>query len=362
MSSIRQIGKMTGQAESMPSSSSRTASPAGENNDSSNDNVSKIEQLSTESNLEGESTEESDASHMAPQEEEQCRPGTKSAIKSLFRESAHDPWDAWVPDDLHVADPERSSDEAFAMVVRQETNVQDRPGLALHSITIQSPYLREMMKTVFQGYRGIATQLSKVTFYHPFHAFVHRWDEYEKERRQEASEEAEAHRKLFHDIMEPEIRPHLQHKAELVQHAIVSHECLWFLFPPDCDIFTTIDDCDRLFQLVETKYRRGPSGQIESFRLWCRFVNWNGQAFGYEGTSFEIPIFEGYKTVDELDVRPIHYLPAKEPLERKLQEQGALFEQYTRFCYVAYSGFLTYKSPYFGWRKEHVSEPPNKRK
>ena len=350
---------MTGQVELLPPSSSRTASPARENNDLSNDDVSKNEHLPTESTVKGESTQEKDAAHIAPKEEEQCAPGTKSAIKHLYRESSHDPWDAWVPDDLHVVDPERSSDESFAMVVRQETNVQGRPGLALHSITIQSPYLREMMKAVFQGYRGIATQLSKITFYHPFHAFVYRWDEYEKERRQEADEEAQAHRKLFHDIMEPEIRPYLQHKAELIQHGIVSHEYLWILFPPDCDIFTTIDGSDRLFQLVETKYRRGTGGQIEAFSLLCRFVNWNGHAFGYEGTSFEIPNFEGYKTVDDLDVRPMYYLPAKESLERKLQEQGALFERYTGFCYVAYSGFLSYKSPYFGWRKEHVSEPPN---
>jgi hypothetical protein len=45
----------------------------------------------------------------------------------------------------------------------------------LHSIVIQSSFIKKALGPVFEGYQGITTALARLEFEAPFRPFFHRW-------------------------------------------------------------------------------------------------------------------------------------------------------------------------------------------
>lgn len=158
---------------------------------------------------------------------------------------------------------------------------------------------------------------------------------------------------LLESVMRPEITPHLERKDELVKHGLMTFHHLWTLFEPVQDIYSKVDNQDRLFKLASCRYQRTQAGII--FVLDARFVDTDGTSFGYVSTTLTVEEFEGILPISELDVLPAELVPDVEGIRKRLEERGSDFRELRGCCFREYSGFYITRDGYFGGsKKSHV--------
>lgn len=83
-------------------------------------------------------------------------------------------WQTKIPEDL--GKPAEDADSLkWAILVRHVKVYGDpRRVLALHSIVVQSPLLKELLKEVLAGYPGVTTSLKRLEFSGNFEPLIHR--------------------------------------------------------------------------------------------------------------------------------------------------------------------------------------------
>ncbi|KAF4466563.1 TOB3 (member of AAA-ATPase family) [Fusarium albosuccineum] len=261
--------------------------------------------------------------------------GMTVETKDLYRENSRLPWQEWAPDDIDINS--RSASAKFALIVRREKEHGDTDelNLALHSITVQSPLIKKQLGPVFEDYRGINTNLKKLTFRAPFHEFFYRWDKF-VQARPEGDDVASSHYKLLFDIVSAEIEPHLEQASDLLKNDVVSFDYLWTLFEPGIEVYSKVDGHDRLYTLDSSKYERTSDGTF--FTLSCRYVDTDGESFGFRTTTIDIWPFENLKQILELDVVPSRVKPDLTEVRERLTQRGRMFEKLTGVHHKTYSG------------------------
>ena len=280
--------------------------------------------------------------------------GMKIGSKELYRENERCAWEDWSPDDIDIDPEETSEAKQHALIVRREKRIGQKSSLILHSITIQSPLIREVLGVVFDEYKGMTTRLKDLTFKAPFHEFFYRWDRFQQQMLKENDAVTLEHMKLLQDIISGEIQPHLEKRQELLVNGLVTFDYLWALFEPDTVIYSQSDGQDRLFKLVSSSYRK--FGETVMFSLTCRYIDCDGDAFGYVTTSLTLNQFDGIKPISELSIMPINLHLRTNELWDKLQKRGECFVGLNGFHYKSYSGLSIISGGFFGNRsKRNVS-------
>jgi hypothetical protein len=207
---------------------------------------------------------------------------------------------------------------------------------------------------VFDGYQGISTKLKDLTFSSPFHEFFYRWDRFQTAVHGEENELTRKHVELLESVISAEIKPHLEKREDLLKHGLVTFDYLWALFEPDLDIWSEIDEQDRIFKLVSSRYQRTQNGII--FVLSCRFIDTNGSSFGFVTTSSKIEEFEGIMPVSSLEVLPADLHPRIQAMRKTLSRRGERFRELNGLHFKSYTGFYVTKGEFFGGsRKRNVS-------
>ena len=281
--------------------------------------------------------------------------GMKTGSKELYREDERFPWEDWSPDDIDIDPQETSEAKQYALIVRREKRIGQKSSLILHSITIQSPLIREVLGVVFDGYKGMTTRLKDLTFKAPFHEFFYRWDRFQQQILKENDSVILEHMKLLQDVVSGEIQPHLEKREELLVNGLVTFDYLWALFEPDTVIYSQSDGQDRLFKLVSSSYRK--LGETVMFSLTCRYIDCDGFTFGYVTTSLTLNDFDGIKPISELSIMPIKLHSRTDELWDKLQKRGKCFVGLNGFYYKSYSGLSITSGGFFGnLSKRNVSE------
>jgi hypothetical protein len=103
--------------------------------------------------------------------------------------------------------------------------------LALHSIVIQSPPLKQLLGRILDGYPGITLELDRLEFIAPFECFVQRWErliavqnELEADAESQAKLENEcsdlAHLRLLRSVLYEELASILRTRR---RHDICAH-------------------------------------------------------------------------------------------------------------------------------------------
>ncbi|KAJ0115112.1 hypothetical protein J7T55_001521 [Diaporthe amygdali] len=286
--------------------------------------------------------------------------GMKSESKDLYREDYRQPWEEWAPDDIGINSKSTPESAKFALIVRREKRNGDteEPVLALHSISVQSPLIKELLGPVFAGYRGINTNLKKLEFHAPFHEFFYRWEGFIKAEPHgdEDNDIARKHYKLLFNIISPEITAHIEQRNDLIKNGVISFDYVWTLFEPGTEIYSRVDDQDRLFLLDGGKYQKLPNDAL-IYNLSCRYIDTNGEIFGYTTTSLAIGQFENLKPVFELNVLPSHLQPNMGEIRARLEERGERFQALKGIHYKQYSGVYTLrKAPVGASRRQFVED------
>lgn len=274
--------------------------------------------------------------------------GMELDTKQLYRRSRYDSWMEWSPDDELDAD-DAAEHKRFALVVRREKD-PDGPGLIFHSITIQSPLIREFLTKVFKGYRGVFTGLKNLVFRPPFHEFFYRWDRFQQILSETEDEVVRQHIDLLHKIIAPQIQAHLDVRKDLLSNGLVTFEYLWAIFEPDTEVFETSDTGDRLYISRDCYYRQNMHSK--TFILSCDYIDYNGTILGWASQNLSIGQFEGHMRIAQVDPVPSALVPNLSEIKQRLTERGKAFEALKGMHYKTYTG------PYHprGWaRRRNVS-------
>ena len=271
--------------------------------------------------------------------------GMKISSKELYRENEDFDWQDWSADDINFDPEETSEAKQCALIVRRQKYRGQKSSLAIHSITIQSPLIRKVLEPVFDGYKGMTTKLKDLTFNAPFHEFFYRWDRFQQQILGENDDTVLEHIKLLQSVISSEIELHLEKRQELLDNGLVTFDYLWALFEPDAVIYEQSDGQDRLYRLVNSKYDKDESGIF--FSLTCRYIDCDGDAFGYVTTSLALSNFDGIKPISELSITPILLHSHAGEIWEKLQKRGNRFVELNGFHYKSYSGLCTMRSEGF---------------
>ena len=182
-------------------------------------------------------------------------PGTKIGSKELYREDESSPWDDWSPDDLDL-DPEDTPEvKRYALIVRREKRLGQKSSLVLHSVMVQSPLIRKPLRIIFDGYKGMTTNLEDLTFNSPFRELFYRWDRFQQQVRGENDNLDSEHIMLLQSVISGEVQPHLENGQELLDNGLVTFDYYWTLFEPDAVIHKQFDGQDRLYRPIKSHGR-----------------------------------------------------------------------------------------------------------
>ncbi|KAK7423533.1 hypothetical protein QQX98_000991 [Neonectria punicea] len=285
--------------------------------------------------------------------------GMTAEIKNLYRQDYREPWQEWTPDDIGIDSKSTPASAKNALIVRREKQLgdTDEPVLALHSITVQSPLIKKQLGPVFEDYKGINTNLKKLEFKAPFHEFFYRWNEFLQAEPAESEDEDgdtnRSHYKLLFDTISGEIKPHIEQAWDLLKNDVITFDYLWALFEPGAEIYTKADGHDRLYILSGGTYKELPDRR-KLYLLPCRYIDTDGEGFGYKTTSLMIWEFENLKPIVELDVVPSRLQPGIDKIVARLTDRGREFERLKGFHHKAYTGTYERIHPHSGApRKQH---------
>lgn len=286
--------------------------------------------------------------------------GMAAETKDIYRKSSWDPWQEWTDEEIGVDGRSSQASAKYALIVRREKEHGeiDESVLALHSITVQSPLLKKILGPVFKGYKGINTNLKKLEFHAPFREFFYRWDEFNQaDPRNSSTDFSEecSHYKLLADIIHAEIKPRIEQASDLLNNGVISFDYVWTLFEPDVEVYTKIEGRDRLLKLSRGNYSKTPDGTV-AYVLSVRFIDTDGDMFGYTDTTLTISPFENVIPILELEVIPARLCPDYDQVRKRLVQRGQLFESLEGINHKTYSGTYSLSHATSGISKQqHVT-------
>ncbi|KAL4814507.1 P-loop containing nucleoside triphosphate hydrolase protein [Aspergillus spinulosporus] len=258
-------------------------------------------------------------------------------------------WTQTQPDDL-VKPAEDSTTSKYALIVRNEKSYSPEKSLSIHSIVVQSPFLKKFLANVLDGYPGLTMALDRVEFTAPFKSFIHRWKEFSEAKDQETDFTTKVHADLLYRTLDNELGDVISKKEDLVKNGVVTHQLLWTIFEPNDYIFTVIDDhqCVLAFQSGDTDSSSG------DFVVSANFIDFDGETFGYRTQDLCVPYFEGTRRIEDLAVFPLRYHDSEATIRENLIARGRLWESYKGFHYLQYDGIGTGYSEFHGAKVRHI--------
>jgi hypothetical protein len=175
--------------------------------------------------------------------------------------------------------------------------------LALHSIVIQSPLLKDLLEVVLAGYPGVTVSLRRLEFSGDFEPLIHRWTELNaaieklkaeaaKEGAKEEAAERVRHAELLYNLLEEEFRDTISESQDMIKQGVITYELLWTIFQPGCLVYTKLQGQERVFRLYSQRYGTDRD-RNPVYWLTCQYVDNSGVSFGTNKLNMSIPDYEG---------------------------------------------------------------------
>lgn len=105
-----------------------------------------------------------------PDYNHEFNPSMRAEMQQLYRVDDRSLWKESVPDKTATDVEDGPYAQECALIVRRSPHPITNK-VSLHSITVQSPLIKEVLAGTFKGFKGINTQLKQQTFDAPFHPF-----------------------------------------------------------------------------------------------------------------------------------------------------------------------------------------------
>lgn len=242
------------------------------------------------------------------------------------------------PEDVADA-AENDKTAQHAIITRLEKSQDSRKKFDLHSIIIQSPWLKKALKEILLGYPGVHCGLKRLVFEAPFEPFVHRWSNIEAFRkRTDLDDTTVDHISLLYNILKDELRDVIKTFEDSVQHGVVTFEHLWTIFQPGAIVYAN----SHHGAPAALKFKSGKYGKTQcgpAYQLTMETVSWNGSHFGREVEGINLLEFSGTRSILGLNAFPITFHPHQSKAEEHFIARGQKFEQLAGCHYRQYDGF-----------------------
>ena len=130
----------------------------------------------------------------------------------------------------------------------------------------------------------------------------------------------------------------------LLANSEITFDLLWALFLPNSLLFTLDPGSgeERVIKLDWAELRQ-TNDRGSFFHLDCRYVEYDGKAFGEANCALEVPEFRGVRKIDQLGVYPLQYHANEESIRSKLVERGKKFFELKGMHYRMYKGVAFFK-------------------
>ncbi|KAF2144007.1 uncharacterized protein K452DRAFT_223451 [Aplosporella prunicola CBS 121167] len=297
----------------------------------------------------------------APAEVESLDPsevGMQCGFKNLYSgkedRKGRFQWQDTIPED--VGEPvENAETSKWALLVRNVKVYNDpRKVLQVHSIVIQSPLLKDLLRKVLKDYPGVTAGLKRLEFSDPFEPLIHRWAELkaaiEKLKSQSQDDEKVKltleHAEVLYSLLKSEFNDMIDTFQDMKSKGVMTYDCLYTLFQPGAIIYSRQDGQETALKLAETKYgtdtNTGPC-----FWITGKYLDWDGTRFGTNKLRIKISAYSGTRYIAQLPAFPIEFHHDEEGLRKRLLERGANFEAFAGSHYKAYHGI--------GWKRGSLS-------
>ncbi|KAF7533702.1 hypothetical protein G7054_g6863 [Neopestalotiopsis clavispora] len=252
----------------------------------------------------------------------------------------------WVedyPDNLKSSIEQEAETKKKALVIRMGKNHHEGRPLALDSIVVQNQHIKELLSEVFHDYSGMTPELKKLVLRAPFHPFFYRWETFKKLVTEKKTNDAEtaAFSSLLFRILDLETRDTREEINDMQSKGVITYELLWALFHPGMLVYASIDGKDRVFLMENSKYEDGQ--WCSGFVLTLKFVDWDGERFGFATARALVDKFSGTKKIDELEVYPLAYHKCATDISNALKHRGEIFQNLKGVHYKAYTGDMLLK-------------------
>jgi len=261
----------------------------------------------------------------------------------------------------------------------------------MHSIVIQSPLLKELLRGVLAGYPGVTVDLDRLEFSGKFEPLIHRWTELKAaieklknaqlngtktdepqsdatragkaepvrpkstvpETKQEdtatsdklddkSQEELKLqHAELLYELLSSEFQTAIDASVDMKAKGVMTYEHLWTLFQPGQLVYNRQEGQDRIFRLCSGKYGQDREGN-PVFWLIMQYVDWDGTRWGTQKLNVMIRQYNGTRPIPSLSTSPLEFHTNKDELRAKLLERGEKIEALAGTHYRNYEGM--------GWR------------
>lgn len=241
---------------------------------------------------------------------------------------------------IDVAEAAENEETAqHAIITRLQKAEDSRKKFDLHSIIIQSPWLKDALQQILDGYPGVHCGLKRLVFEAPFEPFVHRWPEIEAFRkRKDLDAETSEHLELLYTVLKDELKDVIKTFEDYVQHGVVTYEHLWTIFQPGRLVYSdSHNGTSSALKFKSGKYVKTQCGP--AYQLTLEAVDWNGSYFGRSSDRINLFEFVGTTNILGLKAFPITFHPNREKVEEILVERGGRFEQLAGCHYRQYKGF-----------------------
>lgn len=243
-------------------------------------------------------------------------------------------WTETYPEDVKESVEATTESKRYAIIYRlQKSHTGTKKPLQLHSIVVQSAKLKSVLGEVFADYPGVTTTLEELTFSAPFQEFFHRWNALVSKAEEQHDSVARAHTQLLIDTLTLQLGDDHGIARDMIQNNVITFDYLWTLFPPGVLLFSRQHDEDHIVELVKAKYTpwyRTDAGlpgrpQMRDMSLSCRYIDWDGKAFGWKEKEIEIPYFSGTHPIQDLKMYPVTSHSAEQLLRSKMVDRGRKF-------------------------------------
>ncbi|KAI0382809.1 putative AAA family ATPase [Hypomontagnella monticulosa] len=269
----------------------------------------------------------SDASSTEDETPESDEAGQVCDVKNLYEGEAKCHccinWVEDMPEDVGPTEEEESDSRRHALLIRRQKNHSDGKRMTLHSIVVQSSYLKSMLGEVFKDYSGITTTLKKLVFRAPFHCFFYEWPRLEKIVREIEDPVAKSHARLLRKILRSELRETMSISNDLSQNGVITFDYLWSIFKPGIDVYAFEDGFDRIYRLQKTLYQQAIGGSY--FQVTVAEIECDGNRFGYQTKVIPILNWPGTKRIQDLDIYPASCHPRFDEMKEALRKRGRMY-------------------------------------
>lgn len=118
---------------------------------------------------------------------------------------------------------------------------------------------------------------------------------------------------------------------------LISYQLAWCFYPKDSIVYEPGRDCERLYKVVGTEYKKTSNG-VPLFSVQCQEIEFDGESYVWQDTELKTRSWRGNTPIIEQDFYPLDFHEDPSAVKKRLAARGKLALDYQGLTYCEYTG------------------------